>query len=244
MADLSQFIEATSALAINEILAPIRDDEGIALPSKYEVLFFPPSGTRGSGGAGATSNLFSQIMFGNIGRGEQRDISMQCNKIEFPGRNLDTVADTNIYGPTREIVNGFSFAEITANFYQSSNYKEKQFFETWQRLSYDPNTWAMQYYDDYVGKIQIYSLDRGDNRRYGVELVECFPKTIAAQSLDASPATTPQTCDISFSYRYWRNLTDEADLPKPLLERLQGVLANQVERTLTNNIPKVLRKLF
>ncbi len=87
MADLSQFIEATSALAINEILAPIRDDEGIALPSKYEVIFFPPSGTRGSGGAGATSNLFSQIMFGNIGRGEQRDISMQCNKIEFPGRN-------------------------------------------------------------------------------------------------------------------------------------------------------------
>ena len=183
-------------------------------------------------------------MFGNIGRGEQRDISMQCNKIEFPGRNLDTVADTNIYGPTREIVNGFSFAEIAANFYQSSNYKEKQFFETWQRLSYDPNTWAMQYYDDYVGKIQIYSLDKGNKRRYGVELVECFPKSIAAQSLDASPATTPQTCDVSFSYRYWRNLTDEADLPKPLLERLQGVLANQVERTLVNNIPKVLRKLL
>ena len=102
----------------------------------------------------------------------------------------------------------------------------------------------MQYYDDYVGKIQIYSLDRGDNRRYGVELVECFPKTIAAQQLDAIPATTPQTCDVSFSYRYWKNLTDEADLPKPLLERLQSVLANQVERTLINNIPKVLRKLF
>ena len=244
MADLNQFVEATAALAINEILAPIRDDNGIAIPSRYEVLFFPPSGTRGSGGVGASSNLFSQIMFGNIGKGEQRDVSMQCNKIEFPGRNLDTVEDTNIYGPTRDIVNGFSFAEVTANFYQSSNYKEKQFFETWQRLSYDTNTWAMQYYDDYVGKIEIYSLDKNDNRRYGVELVECFPKNIAAQQLDASPATTPQTCDVTFSYRYWKNLTDEADLPKPLLERLQGVLANQVERKLINNIPKVLRKLF
>jgi len=61
--------------------------------------------------------------------------------------------------------------------------------------------------------------------------------------LDASPATTPQTCDVSFSYRYWKNLTDEADLPKPLFERLQGVLANQVERELIKNIPKVLRKL-
>ena len=243
MGDLSQFIEATAALAINEILAPLRDDEGIAIPSRYEVIFFPPTGVRGSGGAGKTQNIFYQIMFGNIGRGEQRDISMQCNKIDFPGRNLDSVSDTNIYGPTREIVNGFTFADITASFYQSSNYKEKQFFETWQRLAYDPNTWAMQYYDDYVGKIQIYSLDQSNRRRYGVELVECFPKNIAAQNLDASPATTPQTCDISFSYRYWKNLTDEADLPKPLLERLQSVLANQVERTLINNIPKVLRKL-
>jgi hypothetical protein len=243
MGDLSQFIEATAALAINEILAPLRDDEGIAIPSRYEVIFFPPTGVRGSGGAGKTQNIFYQIMFGNIGRGEQRDISMQCNKIDFPGRNLDSISDTNIYGPTREIVNGFTFADITASFYQSSNYKEKQFFETWQRLAYDPNTWAMQYYDDYVGKIQIYSLDQSNRRRYGVELIECFPKNIAAQNLDASPATTPQTCDISFSYRYWKNLTDEADLPKPLLERLQSVLANQVERTLINNIPKVLRKL-
>ena len=242
MADLSQFIEATAALTINEILAPIRDDNGIALPSRYEVLFFPPSGTRGKK-TGAQTNIFSQIMFGNIGRGEQRDMSMQCNKIEFPGRNLDTVADTNIYGPTREIVNGFSFAEITANFYQSSNYKEKQFFETWQRLSYDPNTWAMQYYDDYVGKIQIYSLDNDGLRRYGVELIECFPKTIAAQQLDALPSTTAQTCDVSFSYRYWRNLTDERDLPRPLLETIESVLANQVERALIRNIPKVLRKL-
>ena len=104
-------------------------------------------------------------------------------------------------------------------------------------------TWAIEYYDDYVGKIQIYSLDNDGLRRYGVELIECFPKTIAAQNLDALPSTTAQTCDVSFSYRYWRNLTDERDLPRPLLETIRSVLANQVERTLVKNIPKVLRKL-
>jgi hypothetical protein len=80
-------------------------------------------------------------------------------------------------------------------------------------------------------------------RRYGAELVECFPKTIAEQGLDASPATTAQDISVTFSYRYWKNLTDEGSLPKPLLDRLQGVLANQVERQLLNRIPKVLRKL-
>ena len=243
MADLKDFIEATAALTINEILAPFRDGEGVAKPSGYEVLFFPPTGHGGSGGEGVTKNLFYQIMFENIGKGEAREMSMQCHKIEFPGRNLDSTPDTNIYGPTREIVNGFTFAEITASFYQSNNYKEKQFFETWQRLAYNPNTWAMQYYDDYVGKIQIYSLDNDGVRRYGVELIECFPKNIAAQQLDALPSQTAQTCDVTWSYRYWRNLTDERDLPKPLIETIRSVLSNQVERALIRNIPKVLRKL-
>ena len=240
MADLKDFIEATAALTINEILAPFRDGEGVAKPSGYEVLFFPPVGASQTP---SNVNTFFRQMFKNITDGDQREVSMQCNKIEFPGRNLDSTPDTNIYGPTREIVSGFSFAEITANFYQSNNYKEKQFFETWQRLCYDPNTFSMGYYDEYVGKIQIYSLDNDGLRRYGVELIECFPKTIAAQQLDALPSTTAQTCDVSFSYRYWRNLTDERDLPRPLLETIESVLANQVERALIRNIPKVLRKL-
>ena len=240
MADLKDFIEATAALTINEILAPFRDGEGVAKPSGYEVLFFPPVGASQTP---STVNTFFRQMFKNITDGDQREVSMQCHKIEFPGRNLDSTPDTNIYGPSREIVSGFSFAEITASFYQSNNYKEKQFFETWQRLCYDPNTFAMGYYDEYVGKIQIYSLDNDGLRRYGVELIECFPKTIAAQQLDALPSTTAQTCDVSFSYRYWKNLTDERDLPKSLLETIQTVLANQVERELIRNIPKVLRKL-
>ena len=240
MADLKDFIEATAALTINEILAPFRDGEGVAKPSGYEVLFFPPVGASQTP---STVNTFFRQMFKNITDGDQREVSMQCHKIEFPGRNLDSTPDTNIYGPSREIVSGFSFAEITASFYQSNNYKEKQFFETWQRLCYDPNTFAMGYYDEYVGKIQIYSLDNDGLRRYGVELIECFPKTIAAQQLDALPSTVAQTCDVSFSYRYWKNLTDERDLPQRINDSIRTVLANQVERELIRNIPKVLRKL-
>ena len=240
MADLKDFIEATAALTINEILAPFRDGEGVAKPSGYEVLFFPPVGASQTP---STVNTFFRQMFKNITDGDQREVSMQCHKIEFPGRNLDSTPDTNIYGPSREIVNGFSFADITASFYQSNNYKEKQFFETWQRLCYDPNTFSMGYYDEYVGKIQIYSLDNDGLRRYGVELIECFPKTIAAQQLDALPSTTAQTCDVSFSYRYWKNLTDERDLPQRINDSIRTVLANQVERELIRNIPKVLKKL-
>ena len=43
--------------------------------------------------------------------------------------------------------------------------KEKKLFETWQRLAYNPQTWSMGYYDDYVGSLDIYQLDEQDKRR-------------------------------------------------------------------------------
>ena len=241
--DFGSFIDASSSAVLNEILSSTHDSNGMAFPSKYEVLFLPPSGTRGTGGPAASTNLFSQTLLGQVGGGDTRDVSYQCHSIAFPGRNMTTSEDTNIYGPTREIVEGFTYGDITAKFYCHNDMREKKFFETWQRLAYNPQTFAMGYYDDYTGTIQIYQLDAKGNRTYGCELIECFPNTIAAQQLDGAQAAGAQEISVAFSYRYWKNLTDEASLPKPLLERLQGVLANQVERKLLSRIPKVLSRL-
>jgi len=241
--DFGSFIDASSSAVLNEILSSTHDSNGMAFPSKYEVLFLPPSGTRGTGGPAASTNLFSQTLLGQVGGGDTRDVSYQCHSIAFPGRNMTTSEDTNIYGPTREIVEGFTYGDITAKFYCHNDMREKKFFETWQRLAYNPQTFAMGYYDDYTGTIQIYQLDAKGNRTYGCELIECFPKNIGDQALSGAQTTQVQEVDVIFSYRYWKNLTDEASLPKPLLERLQGVLANQVERQLLSRIPKVLSRL-
>ena len=226
---------------INEILGMGRSDDGISRPNRYEVTLLPPTGQQGS--QGKSNNLFTKIMGELLGDGTVRATGLKCESISMPGRNIDTIDDTNIYGPNRKIATGFTFADINATFQCSSDMKENKYLETWQRLAYNPQTFAAGYYDDYVGTIQVYSLDQDGNRRYGCELVECFPTDIAEQTLDASPSTTAQEVNVTFSYRYWKNLTDEGSLPKPLLDRLQGVLANQVERQLLNRIPKVLRKL-
>ena len=121
----------------------------------------------------------------------------------------------------------------------SSDMREKTFFETWQRLAYNPQTWSMGYYDSYVGGLQIFQLDQKDKRRYGVELVEAFPKTIAEQAVSYDSTNQIHKVTVSFSYRYWKNLTDEADLPKPLQDRIANILVNTVERRLLSNLPKV-----
>ena len=68
----------------------------------------------------------------------------------------------------RTFASGFSFAEVSATFRCSSDMREKLYFESWQRQSFNTQTWSMQYYEDYIGAVQIFQLDEEDNRVYGV----------------------------------------------------------------------------
>ena len=233
-------VDAVAYGALDEILGLGRSDDGIAKPSRYEVTLFPPSGQQGS--RGQSSNIFSKIMGEILGDGTVRATGLKCEAIELPGRTIDTTADTNIYGPERNIATGYTFADITGTFQLSSDLKEKKYFETWQRLCYNPQTFAMGYYDDYIGSLDIHTMDEQNKKRYGVKLVECFPKSIGAQQLSYA-GTGYLTCAVTFSYRYWKNLTDEADLPKPLLDRIAERAVNTVTRRITSQIPSVLRRL-
>ena len=233
---LGSNVGQSSYSVLNEQMALVRGD-GFSRPSRYEVLLLPPTGTKVTGGD--SINIMSQEMRRALGDQTVRRTSMRCESISFPGRNLDTTPDTNIYGPTREIVDGYSFANVSASFQCGTDMREKLYFETWQRLAYNVQTWAMQYYEDYVGSVQIFQLDENNIARYGVELVEAFPKTIAEQSLGYATTNEIHKISVTFSYRYWKNLNDEADLPKPISNRV----ANTAERILNRNIPRVFNRL-
>ena len=234
--NLGSFIESAAYAALDEIFAEFRSDDGFARPSRYEVFFFPPVSR-------SQTNIFAQVMGQTVADQTARKTSLRCESFEFPGRNLDSSPDVNIYGPEREIVQGYSYGDVTAVFQCSSDMKEKRFFETWQRLAYNPQTWSMQYYNDYTGSIKIFQLDETDRQRYGVELVECFPKTIAAQPIAYASVNEIQKVSVTFAYRYWKDLVDEADLPKPLTQRVAEAVLNTVESNIVSQIPKVLRKL-
>jgi len=227
---------------LNEFLGMGRSKDGISRPNKYEVTLFPPTGNRGSGGS-QNSNIFSSIMGELLGNGTVRATGLKCESISMPGRNIDTTDDTNIYGPNRKVATGYSFADINATFQCSSDMKEKKYLEVWQKLAFNTQTWAMGYYDDYVGTVHIHTLDEQNEKRYGVELVEVYPKTIEAQSLGYGTLNSYQTISCTFTYRYWKNLTDEANLPKPLIDRIAESAVNTVTRKLTSQIPSVLRRL-
>ena len=96
---------------------------------------------------------------------EMRNLSIRCDTISIPGRNLRTVMNGNIYGPPHEIVQGQTFAPVEATFYCGSDLAERYFFEDWQKITYNPTTYNINYYKEYIGSVEIYQLNEQDHKK-------------------------------------------------------------------------------
>ena len=237
---LASILETTAFTFLNEILAEYSSKDGFARTNRWEILITPPTGYRGNN---QSSNIFAPIMGQNTGEGVTQKVGIMCEAFSFPGRNLTTTPDSNLYGPEREMVDGYTFGDISSTFRLSSDMKEKQFFDTWQRLAYNPQDFSIGYYYDYVGEIRLFQLDEQDRRRYGIKLLECFPKTVDQMAVTQG-AGDLQRVNVTWAYRYWLSLADEATAPKPLEDRLAEIAINTVTKNIINNIPSVVRKLF
>ena len=219
MATLANFIESTAFGALNNFLSEFHDDNGYALPSRYDVVITSPA------------------------EGNARKVSMRCETIDLPGRSLNTTTDSNMYGIAPEIVDGITFGGTLAMTFQaSSDLEERVFFESWQEEAWDRGTWNVKYYKDYIRDIDLYVLDVQDARRYGIRLRECFPKEIGPSSFDAGPAGDIIKIPVTMQYRYWETL-DINNQPPNLMEKVLDTVITGAERSINANIPKVLSRL-
>ena len=208
---------STLARAISEI----SNGTGYAVPNRFDVLILPP---------GQLKVLTPGI--------DPAIVSLRCESIDLPGRSLNAAEDTNIYGPSRNIVTGITYAgEVSMTFQASTHLDERVFFEEWQKLAFNENTWNVNYYNDYVSAVEIYVLDRQDVRRYGLKLHEAYPKEIAATTLDQGANSEIIKNTINFQYRYWTAI-DHTTEPKSF----QDTLASQT-RKMKQNTPAALKWL-
>ena len=218
---IARFLEGTAFGVLNDILSTFHSEDGYAVPNRFEVLITRPRGSAS----------------------ENRQVSMRCESVNLPGRNLNSATDSNIYGPTREIVNGVTYAEdITMTFQAGSWLEERVFFEEWQSLAFDERSWNVSYYNDYISTVDVYVLDRQDNRRFGLKLHEAFPKTIAGTDLSQSANNELVKIAVTFSFRYWTTLDIDRQRPS-LTDKIFDTITTGVERQISSNLPKVLTRL-
>ena len=180
--------EPNASQTLQNAIASFHSGNGYAVANRFEVLLLPPI-TLGPHYA------------------DFRNVSLRCESVSLPGRNLDSMTDSNMYGPTREIVKGVTYAEnVAMTFVSSGGLEERVFFEEWQKLAFSEETWNVKYYNDYVGTVEMYVLDRQDKRTFGIKLWEAYPKSITATDLSQSSNNTIIRISVGFTFRYWTSL--------------------------------------
>ena len=146
------------------------------------------------------------------------DLLVRAQTVFMPGTNFSTVEDNNIYGPNRNIVSGITFANtVGITFLLDEQFKLKQTFDAWQRTAYDEHTWNLNYYDEYKGSIEIYSMTNRSNSGlndtgtdvpgYGLKCWEAYPMTIGQVDFDAGASTAFATINIEFGFRYTTDIS-------------------------------------
>jgi len=203
---------------------------GFARPSKFAVRIHPPanfnfqnSDTAFAGGEETVVNapqLFNQLSLNQQHKNLGEQINLFCHSIEMPGHDLQTQTQQHGSAPSRNIVTSHGYeGNITASFYLSADLREKAFFETWQRMAVSTTTHKANYYDDYIGSMEIFQLSaQGDSANilgrfldreiatYGIKVSEVYPETIGSIQYDYGSTNTIAKLSIQFAYREWKNL--------------------------------------
>ena len=191
---------------------------GYARPSRFAVRIYPPTNlehqvnaaqetdTR-SGGNFAVRNSTSGKQMSDITTALGRQLNIHCDSVNMPAHDLQTETITQ-FGPPREMVTGHGFpGTISASFYADSFLRERHFLEMWQKMAVNVNTHKANYYDDYIGSMEIFQLDGNGDITYGIKATEVYPTTLAG--IEYAYANTNQIAlqAVQFQYRQWFNLT-------------------------------------
>ena len=203
---------------INRFLAQVNQGEGFARTNRYIVRINPPARVFDNPYAGdfdmtpGNNDLESKTLIENI--------DMMCNKVTMPNRDVNT-ATNRTYGPARRMPYAYSYSgELEVSFYGDKFLRQRLFFENWQKKIFNMETHNMNYYDSYVGSMDIYQLgqfdiDQSDRSfqvdnasvTYGVRLFEVYPQTIGSYDYTYGSENEQVIVPVTLNFRTWANLT-------------------------------------
>ena len=202
---------------IQNFIASMGKAKGFARTSKYAVVITPPTNLGRLIDEAETSESISftdenqlldmRSMASQVGR----QLNLHCNSVSLPGHDLQAQDMQHGSAPGRQMVTSHDYqGTIAATFYLDSHLRERHFFEKWQKMAVNTNTHKANYYDDYIGSMEIFQLDGNGEITYGIKATEVYPTTIAG--IEYAYANTNQiaTQAVQFQYRQWFNLTEES----------------------------------
>ena len=160
--------------------------KGLASPNKFEVVFTHIPGV---------SNGADDLM----------QLNLMCDQVSLAGRDVQAILDLQ-YGVRRQVVyNAQAYTPLSLSFLCTDKMDEKRILDEWNNKCVPvEGGFHVAYYDDYVGHLDVYVLDRsGKNRTYHMHYHEVYPKTVTAVEMNHGTTNATMRVTAEIQYAFW-----------------------------------------
>lgn len=169
----------------SNVLAAAGGNE-LSRPNRYECVFVAGSGI---------------TKVGSSVTPEER-LRLLCNTAQLPNRAVMT-SDHRHFNRSVKFAYASTYEPITFTFNSSDDFYERKWLESWMESIVDTKTGSIKYYDEYIGKIIVYTVDRNGKPNGGVQIFEAYPINIATVDMSYSSMDEITQIAVTFNYLYW-----------------------------------------
>ena len=163
---------------------------GFAQANRYKVMF-PTDGLLGRGGSNA------------------RTLSIMCDKVSIPGRQLSTEERFTTM-KAQKMPYSFAHEDLSISFIVDNDWTPWDYINTWQsQIIYNVsglNSYTLNYQNEYARDIEVQHLDTQNNITKQILFKKAYPTTLNAVELGNSNGNEVIRVDAEFSYHNWENM--------------------------------------
>ena len=166
--------------------------KGLARTNRFEISFTPPM---------------------SASREVNRRVNLLVESTQFPFLSIST-KPLKIYGPSYQMptTSEYGGEGWTVNFHVDREMTVKTLFDQWMEgivIGGSLGTFNVNYQNNYTCDITVKQLDENNNTTYAITLFEAFPRYMNVMELSNSSQNETHKLNMTFAYRYWRNVQDK-----------------------------------
>ena len=189
-----------SLKSIDDLKSSIKSHGGLVMQNRFNVIFNPPTQALLNTNP---RNLVNSFLAGGGLKSfinDPRDLSLLAVSTSIPGRQLQT-GEHQTFREQKKYITNFIDEDVSMEFLITQDFYMKTIFDNWQKLAFDINNYTVNYKKEYVADVIIQQIDKEKNLPlYGVKLINAFPVTVGALTLNNESADTVQRFSVTFAY--------------------------------------------
>lgn len=173
------------------------------MPASIEQL----KGALTAGFGPAKQNLFQlqmPVLSQVGGTVDSQTFNILCKSVTMPGVQVMT-KDRTVNSFFEKVAYQNAYSEVTATFIETNSFGVRNYFTDWINFIFNQEDGTVQYKKDYVCDMRIFPLDKNDEVRYAIQLINAFPTTMTSVDFSNDAEGIVETT-ISLSYQRWIKL--------------------------------------